>query len=133
VYSLGVLITFASAQAAVVRLRFTDPELERPYLVPVNLRIRGRPVPVAALVGIPLTAALWIAALVTHQAARIGGPAWLLPGAVLYVGAAASPAAGLLGHARPPPPDPWPAAEGASGPIPGPLKIGPTAEERLAP
>ena len=55
-YSFGVLITFAIAQAAVVRLRYTEPDLERPFVVPFNVRIRGRPVPVAALVGIPLVA-----------------------------------------------------------------------------
>ena len=59
-YSFGVLITFTVAQAAVVRLRFTEPDLERPFRVPGNIRIRGRDVPVAALVGIPLTFALWV-------------------------------------------------------------------------
>ena len=54
------LITFAVAQAAVVRLRFTEPDLERPFRVPGNVRIRGRAVPVAALLGIPLTVALWV-------------------------------------------------------------------------
>jgi basic amino acid/polyamine antiporter, APA family len=131
-YSFGVLITFAIAQAAVVRLRFTDPDLERPYLVPVNLRIRGRPVPLAALVGIPLTAALWVAALATHQAARIGGPAWLLLGAVLYVGARVSRGAGLLEHVKPPTPDLVPAIEGVYEHILVPLKIGPIGEEMLA-
>src|SRR3954451_5616560 len=47
-YSFGVLITFTIAQAAVVRLRYTEPDLERPFRVPVNVPIRGRPVPVAA-------------------------------------------------------------------------------------
>ena len=86
-YSFGVLITFAIAQAAVVRLRFTEPDLERPFRAPVNVRIRGRPVPVAALVGIPLVAALWVASIATHPAARIGGPAWLVLGAVVFVAA----------------------------------------------
>ena len=40
-YSFGVLITFAIAQAAVVRLRFTEPDLPRPVVVPLNVRIRG--------------------------------------------------------------------------------------------
>ena len=40
-YSFGVLIAFTAAQVAVVRLRFTEPELERPFRVPGNVRIRG--------------------------------------------------------------------------------------------
>jgi len=71
-YSFGVLIAFTAAQVAVVRLRFTEPELERPFRVPGNVRIRGADVPVAALVGAPLTFAIWVAALLTHDAARIG-------------------------------------------------------------
>src|SRR5262249_54523641 len=67
-YSFGVLITFAIAQAAVVKLRFSEPDLPRPYVVPLNVRIRGRPVPVAALVGIPLVTALWVVSFSTHAA-----------------------------------------------------------------
>jgi APA family basic amino acid/polyamine antiporter len=131
-YSFGVLITFAIAQAAVVRLRFRDPDLVRPFLVPVNLRIGGRQVPVAALVGIPLTVALWVTALATHEGARIGGPAWLLLGAALYVGARVRRGAGLLERVEAAVPDLVPAAEGAYERILVPAKIGPIGEEVLA-
>ncbi len=131
-YSFGVLITFAIAQAAVVRLRFTEPELDRPFVVPLNLRVRGRPVPVPALLGIPLVAALWVASLSTHQAARIGGPAWLAVGAVLYVGARARRRAGLLDRVEAPVPDLVPAVEGQYERILVPVKLGPIGEEMLA-
>src|SRR6266536_6184396 len=110
-YSFGVLITFAIAQAAVVRLRFTDPDLERPFLAPVNLSVRGRPVPVAPLVGIPLVVALWVGSVATHQAARIGGPAWLALGAALYVGARLRRGSGLLERVEAAVPDLVPAVE----------------------
>ena len=54
-YSFGVLIAFTAAQVAVVRLRFTEPDLERPYRAPGNVRVRGTEVPIAALIGAPLT------------------------------------------------------------------------------
>src|SRR5207253_6501522 len=73
-YSFGVLLTFTAAQVAVLRLRFRQPDLPRPFRVPLNVTIRGRPVPIAALIGVPCTFAIWIAALGTHTAARIGGP-----------------------------------------------------------
>ena len=63
-----------AAQLAVIRLRFTEPAFERPFRVPGNVRIRGVPVLLAALIGAPLTFVLWIGALATHDAAR-GSPA----------------------------------------------------------
>jgi APA family basic amino acid/polyamine antiporter len=131
-YSFGVLITFAIAQAAVVRLRFTEPDLERPFRAPLNLRIRGRPVPVAALIGTPVVVALWVASIATHQAARIGGPAWLALGTVLYVGARVRRGSGLLETVEAPVPDLVPAIEGAYDRILVPVKIGLIGEEMLA-
>jgi APA family basic amino acid/polyamine antiporter len=131
-YSFGVLITFAIAQAAVVRLRFAEPGLERPFRVPVNISIRGTPVPVAPLVGIPLVAALWVASVSTHVAARIGGPSWLALGAVLYVVARRARGAGLLEKVEAAVPDLVPAEEGAYERILVPLKIGPIGEEVMA-
>ena len=83
-YSFGILIAFTAAQVAVVRLRFTEPDLPRPYRVPGNVHIRGTPVPVAALVGAPLTLVIWIIALATHDAARVAGPIWLALGIAVY-------------------------------------------------
>lgn len=131
-YSFGVLITFAIAQAAVIKLRFSEPDLPRPYVVPFNVKIRGRPVPVAALLGIPLVATLWVFSLTTHAAVRIGGPAWLLLGAVLYVYARMRRGAGLLEHVEAPVPDLVPAREGEYVRILVPVKLGPIGEEMLA-
>jgi APA family basic amino acid/polyamine antiporter len=131
-YSFGVLITFAIAQAAVIRLRFTEPDLERPFRAPVNIRVRGRPVPVAPLVGIPLVVALWVGSVATHQAARIGGPAWLALGAVLYVSARVRRGSGLLERVEAAVPDLVPAIEGAYERILVPVKIGVIGEEMLA-
>lgn len=131
-YSFGVLITFAIAQAAVVRLRYSEPDLPRPFFVRVNLRLGGRPVPVAALVGIPLVIALWGISLATHDAARIGGPAWLLLGAVMFVGARWSRGAGLFGRIEAATPDLVPEREGEYETILVPVKLGPIGEEMLA-
>ena len=45
------------------------PELERPYRVPGNVRIRGADVPVPAVVGLVLTLAVWVVAMITHPGA----------------------------------------------------------------
>jgi basic amino acid/polyamine antiporter, APA family len=130
-YSFGVLIAFTAAQIAVVRLRFTEPELERPFRVPGNVRIRGTQVPIAALVGAPLTLAIFIASLATHEAARIAGPIWLLLGAVVYVSSRLSARETLLGRVTPTVGDLVPEIEGAYQRILVPMKIGPIGEEVL--
>jgi basic amino acid/polyamine antiporter, APA family len=131
-YSFGVLITFAIAQAAVLRLRFTEPDLPRPYVAPLNVRLRGRLVSTAPLLGIPLVAGLWVASLVTHPAARIGGPAWLALGAVLYVVARSRRGAGIFESVEAARPDLVPEAEGEYETILVPVKLGPIGEEMLA-
>jgi APA family basic amino acid/polyamine antiporter len=131
-YSFGVLLTFTAAQVAVVRLRFTAPELERPFRVPVNVRIRGTPVPLAALIGAPLTGAIWIAALATHDAARIAGPIWMVVGATVYIAVRLSHGEKLTKKVTPAIPDLVPHIEGAYKRILVPIKLGPIGEEVLA-
>lgn len=82
VYSFGVLAAFTLAQLAVVRLRFTEPELPRPFRAGPDIRLAGVRVPVVAFVGIPLTASAFVLAMVTHPGARYLGPAWVIAGLV---------------------------------------------------
>jgi APA family basic amino acid/polyamine antiporter len=100
-YSFGVLIAFTAAQLAVIRLRMREPELTRPFLARPNVSIRGHAVPVAALVGAPLTFAIWVLSMVTHPGARYAGPVWLLAGLVVFVAVRRTRRRGLLEHVRP--------------------------------
>jgi basic amino acid/polyamine antiporter, APA family len=131
-YSFGALIAFTAAQLAVIRLRFTEPDLPRPYRVPGNVRLRGVPVPVAALVGAPLTFALWIAALYTHDAVRIAGPVWLVLGAILFVAVRRARHEPLMEHVEPTVADLVPEAEGIYERILVPVKLGQIGDEMLA-
>ncbi len=85
-YSFGVLLAFTLAQLAVIRLRRVEPDLPRPFRARPDVRLRGVAVPLPALVGAPLTAAIFVLAMVTHQGARYAGPAWLALGLVVYAG-----------------------------------------------
>ena len=97
-FSFGVLLAFTAAQLAVVRLRRTQPDLPRPFRVPLNVRIRGVAVPVPSLVGAFLTASVFVVSMATHIGARYGGPVWLLVGLVVYLRVRRSKGAGLLEH-----------------------------------
>jgi basic amino acid/polyamine antiporter, APA family len=121
-FSFGVLFAFTAAQLAVIRLRFTEPELERPFRAPLA----------AAVVGAPLTFAIWVLALATHEATRIAGPLWLLLGAVVYVVTRRAAHASVLGRVVPAEPDLVPAPEGAYERILVPMKLGLIGEEVLA-
>jgi APA family basic amino acid/polyamine antiporter len=83
-YSFGVLLAFTLAQLAVVRLRRREPDLSRPFRARPDVRIGGVDVPLPALVGAPLTGAIFVLAMVTHEGARYAGPAWLAVGLVVY-------------------------------------------------
>jgi APA family basic amino acid/polyamine antiporter len=97
-FSFGVLLAFTAAQLAVVRLRRTHPDLQRPFRVPLNVHIRGVAVPIPSLVGALLTASVFVVSMATHIGARYGGPAWLLAGLVVYLLVRRSKGAGLLEH-----------------------------------
>ena len=100
-YSFGVLIAFTAAQLAVVRLRMREPALVRPFRAWPNVSIRGTKLPVAALVGAPLTAAILVLALITHPGARYAGPVWLLAGLAVFVAVRRTGGVGLFEHVSP--------------------------------
>ena len=131
-FSFGVLFAFTAAQLAVIKLRFSEPDLKRPFRARLNVRIRGVEVPVPALVGAPFTFAIWIMALATHDATRIAGPLWLLAGALIYIGTRWSRREPVLGRVIPAAPDLVPAPEGVYERILVPMKLGLIGEEVLA-
>jgi basic amino acid/polyamine antiporter, APA family len=131
-YSFGVLLAFSAAQLAVLRLRVSEPELERPFRVRLDVTVRGRRLPLPTLVGLPLTTALWVAALATHAGARVAGPAWLALGLVVYVLVRRHERAGVFARVEPAKPDLVPALEGVYRRILVPLKGGAIGDEVLA-
>ena len=128
-FSFGVLAAFTAAQLAVIKLRFSEPELARPYRAPANVRLRGVEVPLPAIVGSVLTFLIWIAALGTHSGARYGGPAWLVAGLVVYALVRHGRGEGLLEHVEAPPEQ---LPETAFSSILVPMKLGAIGEEMVA-
>ncbi|HYQ10967.1 MAG TPA: universal stress protein [Gaiellaceae bacterium] len=129
-FSFGVLLAFTAAQLAVVRLRFTKPGLERPFRVPLSIRIRGADVPLPSVLGALATAAIFVAAMVTHIGARYGGPIWLAVGVVVYLLVRRSRGTGLLEHVEPAAEGELPQAEFSK--ILVPVKLGEIGEEMVA-
>jgi basic amino acid/polyamine antiporter, APA family len=79
-YSFGAMLSFTTAHAAVVFLRFKDPDRPRPYRTPWNIRVRGRELPLAPILGGLGTFAAWVSVVVLHTEARTVGVAWMVVG-----------------------------------------------------
>jgi APA family basic amino acid/polyamine antiporter len=84
-YSFGAMLSFTTAHAAVVALRIKNPDRERPYRMPWNVRIRGKQIPLTAVLGGLGTFAAWISVLALHAEARTVGVGWMVVGMTGYV------------------------------------------------
>ena len=131
-YSFGILLAFTFGQVAVLRLRMTEPNLERPFRVRPEISVRGRLLPVPTLIAVPVTAVLWIAALATHAGARVAGPIWLALGLVVYVVVRKREREGVFARVEPAKGDLVPELEGVYRRILVPLKGGAIGDEVLA-
>jgi basic amino acid/polyamine antiporter, APA family len=123
-YSFGVLLAFTAAQLAVVRLRVSEPGLPRPFRVPG--------MPWTGLLGAAATASVFVLSLLTHEAARIAGPLWLIAGAVIFTFVRRSRGERLLERVSPAVADLVPDEEGAYSHILVPVKLGPIGDEVMA-
>jgi APA family basic amino acid/polyamine antiporter len=129
-FSFGVLVAFTAAQLAVLRLRATQPDLPRPFRVPLSARLHGVDVPLPTVFGAVCTAAIFVAAMVTHIGARYAGPAWLAMGGVVYLLVRRGRGTGLLEHVEPLAEDELPHTEFSK--ILVPMKLGEIGEEMVA-
>ncbi len=84
-YSFGAMLSFITAHVSVIALRFKEPDLERPYRAPWNVRIRGKPVPLTAVIGAVGTIAAWISVIILKPETRTVGVGWMVVGLIGYV------------------------------------------------
>ncbi len=84
-YSFGALLSFTIAHVSLVALRYRQPDRERPYRAPLNVRIRGRRVSLTAIVGAIGTFGAWVSLIVLHAPARYVGIGWMAVGLIGYL------------------------------------------------
>jgi APA family basic amino acid/polyamine antiporter len=84
-YAFGITLAVAIAHVSIVRLRFTDPERERPYRVPFNVRVGETSVPLPAVLAAAAAVAGWVSVIAIHDEARWLGGGWMVLGLVGYV------------------------------------------------
>jgi APA family basic amino acid/polyamine antiporter len=83
-YSFGAMLSFTTAHVAIIALRYRQPDVERPYKVPWNVRFRGGLLPLGAVIGAIGTFIAWVSVVVLHGEARTVGVGWMLAGLTGY-------------------------------------------------
>jgi basic amino acid/polyamine antiporter, APA family len=84
-YSFGAMLSFTIAHLSIIALRRREPDLDRPYRAPWNVRWRGAEIPLTAVLGAVGTGAAFVSVIVLHPEARIIGSTWLGLGLVGYL------------------------------------------------
>jgi basic amino acid/polyamine antiporter, APA family len=85
IFAFGALLGLTIAHASIVRLRYREPDRDRPYKMPLNVRFRGGELPLPAAIGCVLSLGTWLSVVVLHSGARYVGLGWMAGGLVLYV------------------------------------------------
>ncbi len=83
--AFGATAAFTIVCLSVCRLRYREPDRDRPYRMPFSVRVMGGDLPLPAALGTLLSAAAFVAVLAFHQGARWVGLGWMAFGILLYV------------------------------------------------
>jgi len=84
-YSFGAMLAFTVAHFSIIALRLKAPDMERPYKAPLNIKIKGKPVPLTAVIGGLGTFSVWLVVIYSHELGRNIGLIWVTVGLVLYI------------------------------------------------
>src|SRR5215216_1446043 len=85
IFAFGALLGLTIAHFSICRLRYLEPDRDRPYKMPLSLRFRGGELPLPAAVGGVLSFVAWVSVIVLHSGARYVGFGWMAGGLLLYV------------------------------------------------
>jgi APA family basic amino acid/polyamine antiporter len=83
-YAFGAMLSFTIAHAAVIRMRLTEPDRERPYRGPGTLRIAGRELPGFAVFGGAATMLSFVVVTALNPIVAAAGAIWLMLGITIY-------------------------------------------------
>jgi APA family basic amino acid/polyamine antiporter len=85
IYAFGAMLAFLIAHVSICVLRYREPERERPYRVPLSIRVRGGSLPLPSVLGATMAATGLASLLAYHSGARSVGIVWMALGVTLYV------------------------------------------------
>ncbi|MFM9164040.1 MAG: amino acid permease [Solirubrobacterales bacterium] len=100
IYALGAMLSFTIAHVAVIRLRFSRPDADRPYRGPGNIRIGGTSIPLFAVFGGLGTATALVVVSVLNLTGLAAGFVWMALGVAVYVAYRRSQGLGLFAEEK---------------------------------
>ncbi len=84
-YSFGAMLSFTIAHVAVIQLRRTRSEDERPWKPPLNFRAFGASIPLSAVLGGLGTFLAWIVVMALNPRTLVAGLGWMAIGLAIYL------------------------------------------------
>jgi APA family basic amino acid/polyamine antiporter len=84
-YSFGAMLSFTIAHVAVIQLRRKQPDVERPWKPPMNVRAFGAEVPISAVLGGLGTFSAWIVVMALNPRTLAFGLGWMVLGIAIYL------------------------------------------------
>ena len=84
-YVFGSLLAFSLAHASILKLRVKEPDLSRPFKPRGNITVRGYELPLYAILGVVVTAAIWLTVVITQPYACWVGLGWMASGLIFYL------------------------------------------------
>jgi APA family basic amino acid/polyamine antiporter len=84
-YAFGAMLSFTIAHLAVIKLRQSQPDHERPYRGPWNITVAGRELPLFAVLGAIGTGLAFVVVTFLHVDVAAAGVGWLVLGMAIYV------------------------------------------------
>ncbi len=84
-YAFGAMLAYTMAHVSIIALRVKEPNLARPFKIPLNIRIAGKSIPITAIIGGLATLSTWFIVIWTHHYGRIVGFAWVAVGLIIYI------------------------------------------------
>src|SRR5215208_698404 len=85
IYAFGAMLSFTIAHVSVTTLRIKQPDAERPWKGPINVRFRDRELPMFAILGGLGTGVALLVATVLDLRVLVSGVGWMAAGVTLYV------------------------------------------------
>jgi len=85
-YNFGAMLAFFSAHVSLIALRIKQPDLERPFRAPLNIKIgKNISIPLTAIIGALATLGVWVLVVVQKPQGRYLGFAWMILGMAMYL------------------------------------------------
>lgn len=83
-YNFGAQIAFFFTQLSLILLRIKKPGMIRPFKVPFNVKIKGKLIPIPAVLGAIASFSVWTLVVITKPEGRYMGIGWILLGLLMF-------------------------------------------------